>query len=73
MREATSIHEAKGDWQRGSEADGNVGLRQSSLGRGMGRRRVEEGGVRKKKKGEGGEENRVEMGKEEKEKINRIF
>ena len=69
VRESTSIHEAGGNRQCGSEADGDMGLRRSALGRGLGRRRVEVGGERKKN-GEGGEEQRVEMGKEEKEKKN---
>ena len=69
MREATSIHKAGGDRQRGSEADGGMGLRRSVLGRGLGWRRVEEGGERNKN-GKGGEEQQVEMGKEEKEKKN---
>ena len=67
VREATSIHEAGGDRRRGSEVDGGMGLRRSVLGRGLGRRRVEEGGERNNN-GKGGEEQRVEMGKEEKEK-----
>ena len=47
VREATSIHKDGGDRWRGFEADGDVGLRQSALGRGLGRRRVEEGGEKK--------------------------
>ena len=68
LREATSIHKIGGDWRCGSEADGGVGLRRSALGRGLGRRQVEEGGERKKKwrrrrgvtgrNGEGGEKNK---------------
>ena len=64
MREDTSIHEAGGDRQRGSEA---IGARQ-----GLGSA-VSGGRRRKKKNGKGGEEQQVEMGKEEKEKINKIF
>ena len=64
MREATSIHEAGGNQQRGFEAMG--------VGQGLGSA-ASEGRRRKKKNGEGGEEQRVEMGKEEKEKINKIF
>ena len=67
VREATLIHEAGGNRRCRSEADSGMGLRRWALGRDLGQRQVEEGGERKKN-GEGGEEQRVEMGKEEREK-----